>query len=757
MKKRKWLAFVLAVIMGTGVCSAAVAEGETGAGTGRTENETSEVLDDILGINREPVTFDFQSVAESDALLLEFDKTEGALRLTAREGGATWQSSVSEYPTDELASGLVRNNMASQIIAKYVDKLGNITAISSREDCVKNGSVTYEAMAQGIRAVYRFRKAGFVIPVEYTLDGDAFQVSVRVGEIEETNANYRLHSVSVLPYFGTGSQQDSGYMLVPDGSGALIRFNNGKGRMAEYTQDIYGRDGAIAMKAQGPVVQTAALPVFGIQKNGQAFLAVIQEGDARARLHANVSGVTSEYNHVYPEFFYRNYDSVSVKEKNWDSKTIKVFEDVPASCAAFTVRYYPLMEESADYVGMALRYQRYLREEQGVASAARQTPPLYLELYGSVKKTQYFLGIPYVAAVELTTYEDVQTIAEALEERRISQVVMQYQSWGANSSDKNIPTSLKPSADLGGKNGFSTMTNRLNELGISLFCDVNLTEMNKNRWGYHTKWDSSKALQRSPTTLFSFHLGTYENDSTQPTCFLLQPNKVLRAARDTAASFKKLRATGLSADTLGQQLYSDFSKSKVDRTETQTLWQQSLQLLAQAGDGMLLSAPNAYAFGSTAHITDLPTDSSHFLIEDEAVPFYALALHSLVSMSVSAVNYQSDPQMALLKALELGVGIKFTWTARGETKLTETVYDHLYNGHYENWMEDAVRMQSTVEQALDGLADKAITEHTFVQEKVSKTTYSDGTVIYVNYTERDVTAEGQYVEARNYRLLRRGN
>ena len=85
-------------------------------------------------------------------------------------------------------------------------------------------------------------------------------------------------------------------MLVPDGSGALIRFNNGKGRMAEYTQDIYGRDGAIAMKAQGPVVQTAALPVFGIQKNGQAFLAVIQEGDARARLHANVSGVTSEYN-----------------------------------------------------------------------------------------------------------------------------------------------------------------------------------------------------------------------------------------------------------------------------------------------------------------------------------------------------------------------------------------------------------------------------------------------------------------------------
>ena len=72
-------------------------------------------------------------------------------------------------------------------------------------------------------------------------------------------------------------------------------------------------------------------------------------------------------------------------------------------------------------------------------------------------------------------------------------------------------------------------------------------------------------------------------------------------------------------------------------------------------------------------------------------------------------------------------------------------------------MEDAVRMQSTVEQALDGLADKAITEHTFVQEKVSKTTYSDGTVIYVNYTERDVTAEGQYVEARNYRLLRRGN
>lgn len=760
MRKIKLLSLVLAFALIIGANSIVFADnnnqGNTETGQVGTEASEQDNLDDLIGINRKPIKFNFQKVAENKSLLLEMDKKEGALRLTAKKSGAVWQSSVSEYPTDKLASGLVRNQMASQIIVKYVDKLGNITAISSKE-CVNAGSVSYEPVDAGMRVVYKFSSYGFEVPVEYTLNNDYMQVSVKVNKIAESNPNYRIHTISILPYFGTGSLKDTGYMLVPDGSGALIRFNNQKGRMAEYVQDIYGRDGAISVKAQGPVVQTAFLPVFGVQKNGQAFLAVIQEGDARARIRANVSGVTSEYNNVYPEFFYRNYDSVVVKEKNWDAKTIRVFEEVPASCEHFTVRYYPLVDHSPDYVGMALRYQQYLKDEQGVKPLADSTPPLYVEMYGSIKKLQYFMGIPYISTIKLTAYEDAARIAEELSDMGVKNAVMHYQIWGANSSDRNIPVNLKTSRVLGGKKGFEDLAKRLQGLGMSIFCDVNITEMTKSSWGYTRRWDGTKALNKSPVTLYTFHLGTYEPVDNEPMVFLLKPAKVLKAAQTAANRAKILPVTGLSANTLGNQLYSDYSKEKVDRTESQKIWQQSLRSLYDAKGALLLSSPSAYALSTVTHITDVPTDSSQYLIADESVPFYTIALHSLLNMSISALNYQSNPQAALLRALELGVGIKFTWTAHNESKLTETSLDHLYNGNYKVWIEQAASMQKTIDNALSGLNDKAIIGHEKLNGGVTKTTYSDGTVVYVNHQDRDVTVEGHTIGAKSYLMSRKSD
>ena len=43
-----------------------------------------------------------------------------------------------------------------------------------------------------------------------------------------------------------------------------------------------------------------------------------------------------------------------------------------------------------------------------------------------------------------------------------------------------------------------------------------------------------------------------------------------------------------------------------------------------------------------------------------------------------------------------------------------------------------------------------ITEHEIVQEGVKKITYSNGAVIYVNYTNKDVTVDGVTVSAENF-------
>ena len=77
----------------------------------------------------------------------------------------------------------------------------------------------------------------FEISVEYALDGDSLLVTIPVDDIkypikvvdfEGEEHTFPIVFVEVLPYFSAAGLNDEGYILVLDGSGALIYLNNGK-------------------------------------------------------------------------------------------------------------------------------------------------------------------------------------------------------------------------------------------------------------------------------------------------------------------------------------------------------------------------------------------------------------------------------------------------------------------------------------------------------------------------------------------------
>ena len=79
----------------------------------------------------------------------------------------------------------------------------------------------------------------FRVPVEYTLDKDGFVARVVTEDIQCPSSAHLL-TLSLLPYFGAAGEKEEGYMLVPDGSGALIRLNNGKASQGLYQAGLYG-------------------------------------------------------------------------------------------------------------------------------------------------------------------------------------------------------------------------------------------------------------------------------------------------------------------------------------------------------------------------------------------------------------------------------------------------------------------------------------------------------------------------------------
>jgi hypothetical protein len=129
-------------------------------------------------------------------------------------------------------------------------------------------------------------RPAFNVTFRYSLEGNSLVLNVPFDKIAY-KAAYPMVKLAVLPYFGAGGTSDEGYLMVPDGSGALIYFNNGRQNQLSYNNDIYGWDEALIRKA---IINDnkAPFPAFGVQRNGNALLCIIEEGASYAGIRADV-------------------------------------------------------------------------------------------------------------------------------------------------------------------------------------------------------------------------------------------------------------------------------------------------------------------------------------------------------------------------------------------------------------------------------------------------------------------------------------
>ena len=164
----------------------------------------------------------------------------------------------------------------------------------------------------------------FNVTVRYRLDGEDFVAEVPYDQIRFNSDNATITAVSLLPAFGAvGAQEDGsyedGYLLVPEGSGALIRFNNQKLTQPSYYANVYGYDYGI--KRDEFITETKAVfPVFGLLRKEQSFLCVVEDASSFVSIQADINGKTpnsgrSSYNTVNAKATVLHLDQYNVSEK----------------------------------------------------------------------------------------------------------------------------------------------------------------------------------------------------------------------------------------------------------------------------------------------------------------------------------------------------------------------------------------------------------------------------------------------------------
>lgn len=593
----------------------------------------------------------------------------------------------------------------------------------------------------------------FQLSIEYSLDGDQLVVKVPTADIRYP-ADYPINDISVLSFFGAGGRNEQGSLFVPDGSGALIHFNNGKTKYPAYKQAVYGKDGATETTDAYAQQQEIKLPVFGLIRKEGALLGIIEQGAPFATINADTSGRVNSYNYVYPSFTLIAKGDVTLTASDQNRTLPRFQQEVPKT--DYVIRYAFLSGTDASYQGMARYYQNYLTDHGGLPEAQKAealvNTPFYLELVGGITKTKHVLGIPYQSLEPLTTFEDAQTVLEQMQQRGIGNIMLKYAGWFNRGLDHKVPDQLSVDKALGGSKGLNRLVAFAKEQGVQLFPDVALLKANQTS-GFKINQKASRMLSEIPAAVYPYNMALNRRDRTRSPSYIISPERVGGYVDATLKGMKPFDTGGIALRDMADELNSDFRKNhEVDRAESEQISIQSLDRISKQSLRILADGGNAYALPYLSDITDAPMSSSRFKLEDEEIPFYPMVVRGYVNYTGKPYNLSTytNSKQYILKSLEYGSGVYYEWIYEPNHKVKDTEFDDLYAVNYEQWINQAAEMYLEVNGILKNVQNQRLTGHEKLADGVYKSTYENGVYVVVNYNRTAVLAEGRSIEAESY-------
>ncbi len=720
------------------------------AASGITASE-SPLVDDR---NRDYGEPGLKKVAETDGWILYADTTNGEMAVESKSNGKIWYTNPLDREEDTYIAKKAR--LESQIELTFFTPTNNSTATAdSLNECVKKGGLDYELIDGGIRFIYSFPRYGVRFPIEYTINENGLVVEVLMGEVEEyLTDQYQLITIDVLPFFGAGGLAEEGYLFVPDGSGALINYNNEKQRFAQYSAPVYGKD----LVEPGDTTEIIrkeqiTMPVFGLKTEENAFLAIITSNEAYATITATTSKKSSAYNQVYSTVAYRDYD---VPTGQRGHNTVQYNESTePFSDGSYRVEYFFLEGDAANYSGMANRYRQWLIENNSLhQSELVQEPYFVLNLYGAVSIEQYVMGFKQPVVTALTTYQDVIDIVSEMKSRGIDKIILNYMGAMNGGLNAELTDEFRTENVLGSKRDFEDMLQYLEQEDVIFFMEQDPINLYQDGNGYTRNEDTTTSFYDKDIVIYGYQLNQrkYQKSTARS---LMKPSLLEQITDRYFSSAIENELMNYSAAGIGSVLYSDYDEQcTVYRQESRSIWQSILKTASEQFEYVMVEKGNAYTFPYVDIIRDIAVEDSGYDMIDESIPFYQMVVRGNIAISSSALNLNVDYHHQYLKGLETGTNMSYTWIAGDVLSLVGTEYNNLVSTSFDYWLDTAVQEYLDAKELMELTAGKAIVGHRKVAEEVFETTYDGGIRVYVNYSDSEYTDGDLTVTERGFAVVR---
>ncbi|BAJ64661.1 DUF5696 domain-containing protein [Anaerolinea thermophila] len=686
---------------------------------------------------RQDIPKSYRLVAENETYRLFVDFERLAFKVVDRRSGYVWHSNLDEVTREDRLNKTWTAFAQSGISIDYLDQKA-----TPKRASITNAKHTIEVtpVEQGIEAQVTFTEPAITIGVNLILEKDGVRVEVPFERIRQENEKFKLGVLYVYPFFAaTRGDEVPGYMFLPDGSGALIRFSEQTKAKNMFYGRVYGADlGMTTSMPFDPDLRRpfrVSVPVIGMVHgyHQNAYLAVLERGAGYAEIQAHPAGIITQFNFLHYAFI---YNESYFQPTNRAGTGVTVLQ--PQTNAFDVILHYRFLTGGeSDYVGMARSYRQYLIDQGALKSipVPDENIGIRLEFLNAERKKVLLWN----EAIPMTTFEQMRQILQSLQVNHPEVILYGWQTLGASSM---FPRTLRLESALGSKADLRALVEQVIEQGgrLSLYLDPQAAVWDEP--GYSPRFDLARSIANLNLTGYNRYKAQY---------FLNLEALSDRLKSLSADLSRDFPSAGLALDGIGGMLYSDYrTRPPLNREQTILAYQDFLRGLPVSTG---LYAPNDYLWGIASAVYDLPISSSGYLYTTDTVPFLQIVLSGSVPYYGQALNFSPDLQEDLLRHADFGAYPSFFVTQEETAKILETRSRWIYTSSIEQWRGEIERVYAWLNARLGAVRGASMVARTVVQEGVVLVTYSNGKQIAVNYTAQPVQVGGVTIPARDALLL----
>ncbi len=725
-KQKKIAALFLAAAVLLFSCFAALAE-TVPEGFSSMEEYLDYLLNGGTQTAEKPPLHQMQLAGENERFRLYFYEQGVDLFLEEKSTGKVYGTAVDDsyYAVEELPESAY-----SRLLTLEYSEDGKTTAEAELVNATENQFAVSAAVDSGAVTLHvGFMDEKLSFDVVVSLEENGLCVRIPQSSIAESDG-LRLVSIQLCPFFGAAKPGEDGYVLYPDGSGALMNVATYKKEQPEfYSYPIYCADQAdfsALEEAEYQDLKSCMLPCYGIKHTVGGIFSEIEQGAENAALDLSVDT-------FYQAAFRLNYRVASAVKYEFASKSSGEIDTIGEELFAGdrTVHYYVLPGQQNTYSDMAVLYRQVLTDRQVLQK--QDTPlTLSLELFMGIVKS----GILGDSLQKLTTYAGAQEIVEDLKNSGVDRVDLLLQGW-ADGGYTALPTGTGAASALGGQGALDKLGAAVAGSGGHMYLGCNILQGNRDTGSFNAQSD---ALRNGIDVVIT--------DKTEK-LFFLNPVRTLEAyARKLSAAQKN---SGYCYLDMGRILLSSLGETNAT-TRAQIIERERAVLEGQ--ENVAVSGGGLYTFSFADRLYAIPETDSGYYQCDAAVPFYSMVVHGYKSYSGTAANLSHDYRYQKLQFIETGSLPHFVVTENSPNLLQGTDYDGIYSSEYADWKEIILATYTDIAQRLGDHWSETIDRHERLSDSLVRITYGSGTAVLLNYGDSEVVQDGVTVPAMDFTVVK---